>query len=92
MATFARSRHLLAGQLDASGNLVALEHRQASGDVAFDFLPGFLSAVMGADFGACTGAHPLCRAQQAHHRLAHTFACADRLVAGTRTAGQHFCR
>ncbi len=50
------THHMLAGRLDANGNLIALEHRQASGDVAFDFLPGFLSAVMGADFGAYRGA------------------------------------
>ena len=35
---------------------MAIEHRQASGDVAFDFLPPFMSAVMGADFGAYRGA------------------------------------
>jgi hypothetical protein len=28
-----------------------MEHLQSSGDVAFGFLPGFLTAMMGADFG-----------------------------------------
>lgn len=50
------THHKLYGRVDAEGNLVAIEHRQASGDVAFDFLPPFMSTVMGADFGAYRGA------------------------------------
>ncbi|MFN8492747.1 MAG: molybdopterin cofactor-binding domain-containing protein [Caldilineaceae bacterium] len=50
------THHQLHGTLDAQGRIVALEHRQASGDVAFGFLPGFLTAIMGADFGAYRGA------------------------------------
>lgn len=50
------THHKLYGRVDAEGNLLAIEHRQASGDVAFDFLPPFMSAVMGADFGAYRGA------------------------------------
>jgi isoquinoline 1-oxidoreductase beta subunit len=50
------THHRLAARLDADGNLAALEHRQASGDVAFAFLPNFLQPVMGADFGAYRGA------------------------------------
>lgn len=50
------THHLLAATLDDSGQIQALEHQQASGDVAFGFLPGFLSMVMGADFGATRGA------------------------------------
>lgn len=50
------THHKLSGRVDAEGNLVAIEHRQASGDVAFDFLPPFMSTVMGADFGAYRGA------------------------------------
>jgi isoquinoline 1-oxidoreductase beta subunit len=50
------THHVLHGRLDAAGNLLAIEHRQASGKVAFDFLPGFVAAVMGADFGAYRGA------------------------------------
>ncbi|CAN5712972.1 molybdopterin-dependent oxidoreductase [soil metagenome] len=49
------THHQLAATLDQQGRIVALEHRQASGDVAFGFLPGFLSAIMGADFGAYRG-------------------------------------
>jgi len=50
------THHKLSGRVDAEGNLLAIEHRQASGDVAFDFLPPFMSTVMGADFGAYRGA------------------------------------
>ena len=50
------THHLLSGRVEKDGTLVAIEHRQASGDVAFDFLPPFMSAVMGADFGAYRGA------------------------------------
>jgi isoquinoline 1-oxidoreductase subunit beta len=50
------THHRLAARLDAAGDLVAIEHRQASGDVAFAFLPSFLSPIMGADFGAYRGA------------------------------------
>ncbi len=50
------THHRLAARLDAAGNITAIEHRQASGDVAFDFLPNFLATVMGADFGAYRGA------------------------------------
>jgi isoquinoline 1-oxidoreductase beta subunit len=50
------THHQLAASLDDSGSIAAIEHRQASGDVAFDFLPDFLVAVMGADFGAYRGA------------------------------------
>ncbi|HHW87103.1 MAG TPA: molybdopterin-dependent oxidoreductase [Chloroflexi bacterium] len=50
------THHKLFGRIDSEGNLLAIEHRQASGDVAFDFLPPFMSAVMGADFGAYRGA------------------------------------
>ena len=49
------THHILSGRLDESGQLVALEHRQASGDVAFGFLPKALELVMGADFGAYRG-------------------------------------
>ncbi|MCE7985103.1 MAG: xanthine dehydrogenase family protein molybdopterin-binding subunit [Caldilinea sp. CFX5] len=50
------THHVLAANLDENGQIVALEHQQASGDVAFGFLPGFLALVMGADFGATRGA------------------------------------
>ena len=75
------------------GNLVALEHRQASGDVAFDFLPGFLSAVMGADFGAYRGA-------RIRYAVPNKRTIAWRTPLPVRTgwwrgpgsAGQHLCR
>lgn len=50
------THHRLAAQLDDRGQIIALRHEQASGDVAFGFLPGFLQVVMGADFGATRGA------------------------------------
>ena len=50
------THHQLAARLDADGKLAAIEHRQASGDVAFAFLPNFLAPIMGADFGAYRGA------------------------------------
>jgi isoquinoline 1-oxidoreductase beta subunit len=50
------THHQLYAALDDRGRLEAIEHRQASGDVAFDFLPGAMAAVMGADFGAYRGA------------------------------------
>ncbi len=50
------THHQLAARLDTGGNLLAIEHRQASGDVAFAFLPNFLAPIMGADFGAYRGA------------------------------------
>jgi isoquinoline 1-oxidoreductase beta subunit len=42
--------------LNNNGTIAAIEHQQASGDVAFPFVPGFLTAIMGADFGAWRGA------------------------------------
>ena len=50
------THHKLYAALDDSGRIEAMEHRQASGDVAFDFLPGIMATVMGADFGAYRGA------------------------------------
>lgn len=50
------THHRLAARLDNSGQIVAMEHRQASGNVAADFLPRVMMMVMGADFGAYRGA------------------------------------
>jgi isoquinoline 1-oxidoreductase beta subunit len=50
------THHVLAAKLNDNGTIEAFEHQQASGDVAFGFLPGFLQVVMGADFGATRGA------------------------------------
>ena len=49
------SHHVLRASL-SEGKIVALEHQQASGAVAFGFLPGFVEWMMGADFGAWRGA------------------------------------
>ncbi len=46
---------VLSARLDG-GRIAALEHRLASGDVAFPWFPPFLRAVMGADFAAWRGA------------------------------------
>ena len=50
------THHQLAATLTDNGQIEAFSHQQASGDVAFGFLPGFLTMVMGADFGATRGA------------------------------------
>ncbi len=47
---------ILKASLDGNGRIQAMEHQQASGDVAFPFLPGVAGAVLGADFGAWRGA------------------------------------
>jgi isoquinoline 1-oxidoreductase beta subunit len=49
------THHALRATL-AAGRIQAIEHQQASGEVAFGFLPRFLSRLMGADFGAWRGA------------------------------------
>ncbi|MFN8440517.1 MAG: molybdopterin cofactor-binding domain-containing protein [Caldilineaceae bacterium] len=46
----------LSAKLNDKGMIEAIEHRQASGDVAAAFLPGFLMTMFGADFGALRGA------------------------------------
>ncbi|PKN91395.1 MAG: xanthine dehydrogenase family protein molybdopterin-binding subunit [Chloroflexi bacterium HGW-Chloroflexi-6] len=50
------SRSLLRAVVRENGLIDAIEHLQVSGQVAFPFLPVFVSAVMGADFGAYRGA------------------------------------
>ena len=50
------THHKFQATLDKNGQIVVLKQDQASGDVAFDFVPGFMAAVMGADFGAWRGA------------------------------------
>ena len=46
----------LRASLDNSGNITAIDHQASSGEVAFPFLPSFLSTVLGADFGSYRGA------------------------------------
>lgn len=50
------SRSRLRAAVSPNGLIQAIEHQQASGQVAFPFLPVFVSKVMGADFGAYRGA------------------------------------
>jgi isoquinoline 1-oxidoreductase beta subunit len=50
------SRSQLRASVNSNGLIEAMEHKQASGQVAFPFLPVFVSKVMGADFGAYRGA------------------------------------
>lgn len=49
------THHLLRAKLDSTGLLEAIEHRQASGDVVFFFLPKLAPLIFGADFGAWRG-------------------------------------
>lgn len=44
----------LRGRIE-NGKLVAMEHQQASGDVAFPFFPAIAAFALGADFGAWRG-------------------------------------
>ena len=50
------THHILKGGLDATGRILALDHQQASADVAFLFMPAFFPILAGADFGATRGA------------------------------------
>ncbi len=50
------SRSVLRAAVNKNGLIEAIEHKQASGQVAFPFFPVFVSKVMGADFGAYRGA------------------------------------
>ncbi len=67
------THHVLSAALDGNGRISALQHQQASGDVAFGFLPGFLALIMGADFGATRGArtaYNIPNIQTVAHRIA----------------------
>lgn len=50
------THHILRAALTADGQIMAHDHQQASGDVAFPFVPGFFRPLLGADFGAVRGA------------------------------------
>jgi isoquinoline 1-oxidoreductase beta subunit len=50
------THNVLRASLDNNGDILALEHQASSGEVAFPFLPSFLSTVLGADFGSYRGA------------------------------------
>ena len=49
------THNILKATLDDDGNLLAIEHQQASGDVAFPFFPAAVVPIMGVDFGAWRG-------------------------------------
>ena len=49
------TRHRLEARIEG-GRIDAIRHVQASGDVAFPFLPKIAATVLGADFGAWRGA------------------------------------
>ncbi len=49
------TKHILRGALNGAGQIEALAHLQSSGDVARQFLPAAMMAVLGADFGAWRG-------------------------------------
>ncbi len=46
---------ILRATLTSDGRIDAIDHQQASGEVAFPFLPSFVGTIMGADFGAWRG-------------------------------------
>ena len=50
------THHALRAALAADGTIAAIEHQQASGEVAFPFLPAAALPFIGADFGAWRGA------------------------------------
>ncbi|MCB0020406.1 MAG: molybdopterin-dependent oxidoreductase, partial [Anaerolineales bacterium] len=50
------THHILKAGLSADGRIQALDHQQASADVAYLFLPAFFPILAGADFGATRGA------------------------------------
>ncbi|CAN5826815.1 molybdopterin-dependent oxidoreductase [soil metagenome] len=49
------THNVMRGSLDEDGTILAVEHVQSSGDVAFPFFPNFLVLLFGADFGAWRG-------------------------------------
>ncbi len=50
------THHVLQAVLGEDGRIQAMEHQQASADVAFLFLPAAFRLIAGADFGATRGA------------------------------------
>ncbi|MEM6803698.1 MAG: molybdopterin cofactor-binding domain-containing protein [Bacteroidota bacterium] len=71
------THHIMRGKLSADGNLEALEHHYASGDVAYNsvIMPAALHTILGADAGALRGGNimydkiPQHRAVQWHSAL-----------------------
>ena len=52
------TKHKLRAVLSDGGHILALEHRQSSGDVLFSELPEIAASVVGSDFGATRGMDP----------------------------------
>ncbi len=50
------THNILRASLDVDGNMLALDHQAASGEVAFPFLPSAMGTILGADFGSYRGA------------------------------------
>lgn len=50
------THHILRARLDSNDRIQAMEHQQASGDVAFVSFPEIAATVLGTDFGAWRGA------------------------------------
>ena len=50
------THNILRASLDVNGDILALEHQTASGEVAFPFLPRAMGTILGADFGSYRGA------------------------------------
>ena len=50
------THNMLRASLSENGDILALDHQAASGEVAFPFLPGIMGTILGADFGAYRGA------------------------------------
>jgi isoquinoline 1-oxidoreductase beta subunit len=59
------THHVLRARL-LDGRIEALEHRQASGEVAGAFIPGFVMFMMGSDFGAWRGGRLMYDAPHLH--------------------------
>lgn len=50
------THHVLRGVVDSQGKITAMEHKQASGQVSFAFMPSIVKSILGADFGSWRGA------------------------------------
>jgi isoquinoline 1-oxidoreductase beta subunit len=64
------THHILRATLNGD-KIQAIEHQQASGHVAFGFVPAIFEAVVGADFGAWRGARIPYGAEHIHTKAWH---------------------
>lgn len=53
------TRHKLSAAMSNDGRIIALEHRQSSGDVFLAELPKIPAGLLGSDFGATRGMDPM---------------------------------